>query len=264
MKKGYYVLVIILIILVVGLSCYILFDNVSPNSSLDDIDKDTETNSFVSKLDDNLDWVYDAKYEKNVIADYYVYYGESYDAEDIIVPFINIESEYADKSNKEIKNIFDDAIEKYNVGAEGELVYVDECDYKKYINNNTLSIILTYGVGGTDVVRPDYYTYNIDLKTGKQISFKDIYTLAGFNSNNIDSKVEDAITDIMQKKCADDCVYEDITFDTWNEKSINNYKKSVNDNTIKYFLDSHGNLNIIVKLMIPAGYGEFDTIITVK
>ena len=54
--------------------------------------------------------------------------------------------------------------------------YVDDCSYKYYINGDIISIVLTYGHGATDVVRPDYYIYNFNLKTGKLVSYNDVYS----------------------------------------------------------------------------------------
>lgn len=53
------------------------------------------------------------------------------------------------------------------------------------------------------------------------------------------------------------------SFDTYNNESIENYRSSVTNNTIKYFLSDGGKLNIVAKLSIPAGTGEFDVVITV-
>ena len=234
----------------------------------------SSTNDFISKVDNTKDWVYGAEYTKNVTADSYSTYYETYYAKDIVVPYININSTYANSSNSDIKKIFDDAIKTYNTGVSDKIEYVDECGYKKYINNNSLSVILTYGVGATDVVHPKYYTYNINLKTGNQLSYEEIYTIAGFNSSTITSKVEQAITEIMKEKLKD---FKDpdkdtgaggyypngTNFDTYNNESINNYKSSINNNTLEYFLSDNGKLNVIVKLSIPAGTGEFDTIVTI-
>ena len=68
----------------------------------------------------------------------------------------------------------------------------------------------------------------------------------------------------MQEKLKDFTWFPDGTnFDTYNNQSINNYKNSVSNNTLKYYLSDNGKLNVIVKLIIPAGAGEFDTVITV-
>lgn len=226
----------------------------------------SSSNDLVSKIDSTKDWVYDAEYTKNVNADSYSTYYETYYVKDIIVPYININSTYANNSNSDIKKVFDDAIKTYNTGANSKIEYVDECGYKKYINDNSLSVVLTYGVGATDVVHPKYYTYNIDLKTGNQLSYEEIYKIAGFNSSTITSKVEEAITKIMKEKMSSfsaDNYPTGTTFDTYNNESINNYKNSINNNTLEYFLSDNGKLNVIVKLSIPAGTGEFDTIVTI-
>ena len=226
----------------------------------------SSTDGLVSKVNSSKDWVYDAEYTKKVTADSYSTNYKTYYAKDITVPYININSIYANSSNNDIKKIFDDAIKTYNTGVSNKKEYVDECGYKKYINNNSLSVLLTYGVGSTDAVHPKYYTYNIDLKTGNQLSYEEIYKIAGFNSSTITSKVETAITKIMKEKMSSfstDNYPTGTTFDTYNNESINNYKSSINNNTLEYFLSDNSKLNVIVKLSIPVGTGEFDTIVTI-
>lgn len=262
-----YVLIVILFVLVVVLGGYIIYDktqNDKPTTLNDTLN--ANTNNLVSKVDDAKDWVYDAEYSKNVSADSYSTGYNTYYSKDIVVPYINVKSSYADSSNSDIKNVFEDAIKTYNNGVSDKMTYVDECGYKKYVNNDSLSIVLTYGVGATDIVHPKYYTYNINLKTGNQLSYEEAYGVAGFNSSNINSKVESAITSIMQEKMSSfssDNYPVGTNFDTYNNESINNYKNSVSNNTLKYFLSDNGKLNVVVKLSIPSGTGEFDTIITV-
>ena len=219
-------------------------------------------NKLVSKIDNTKDWVYDAEYTKNVTADSYTAAGGStFYAKDIVVPYININSSYAGKANTEIKKVFNSAISTYNEGVSNKLDYVDECNYKKYNSNNNISVVLTFGVGATDVVHPQYYTYNINLKTGNELTYEEVYKIAGFSSNNIESKVETAITKFMKEKL--NFEPDKNNFDTYNNETIANYKKSINDNTLKYFLDNNGKLNIIVTISIPAGIRHWDEIIPV-
>ena len=59
--------------------------------------------------------------------------------------------------------------------------------------------------------------------------------------------------------------YASITnFDTYNNESIDNYLKSVEKNTIQYFIDENGVLSIIVRLSIPVEMGYFDTVIKLE
>lgn len=282
-----YVIIAILSIFIIALNVYTLFitlqnnnrvttpNNSDVNNSTSENQNSQNNNEFnnetsgnenkvISKLDNTKDWVYDAEYKKNVNADSYSTNYNTYYAKDIIVPFINIKSSYATLSNNEIKSVFNDAIKAYNDGISDKLTYVDQCNYSKYVNNDILSILLTLGIGATDIVHPNYYIYNIDLKTGNKLSYKDVYSFAGFNSSDINTKVEKAITDVMKEKLKDSEYPDGTNFDIFNNESITNYKNSVSNDTLKYFLSNKGELNIIIRLSIPAGMGYIDEIITIR
>ena len=47
-----------------------------------------------------------------------------------------------------------------------------------------------------------------------------------------------------------------------NNESFNNYHETLNNSTLKYFVDSNKKMNIIVSLSIPAGRGSIDQIIS--
>ena len=234
------------------------------NSIADIINSSKETTTMVSKIDENKDWVYDAEYKKDAKAESYVAEDKTYYARDIVVPYININSSYASDSNTEIKKVFDDAMKKYNEGVNDKMTYVDQCNYRKYMKDNHLSVTLTYGVGATDVVVPDYYTYNINLENGTQLSYEDAYKICGFNDGNIESKVEEAITKVMKDELNGVTFEDGKNFDTYNKQSIDNYKKSVANNTVKYCISDNGRLNVVVVLSIPAGIGEFPHLITIE
>jgi len=269
-NTGLYVIIALLFIAVIALGGYIIYDKTSndntsnkPNVTDNESPKD---NSNVSKLDNNKDWVYDATYEKNVNAVLYMTdLGITAYAKDIVVPYINIKSDYANTANTEIKEVFDKAINDFNAGVENNKSFIKECDYQKYEDDNILSVILTY-----DFIHiapgAHYYAYNFDKKTGNKLSFEDIYKIAGFNADNITAKAEAAISsniDSIMKYFEKMDGYENTDINSIKSMSINNYKNSLNDGTLKYFLSSDGKLNIVVNLALPAGTGEFDTIITV-
>lgn len=259
---------VILLAIILGLGIYIAYSKGliltkekttgKGNEQQEEKVKSTES---VTKIYSDKEYIYDAEYEKKVNKNSYVIGNKTYYAKDIVVPFININSSYVTDANNEIKTVFDQAIAAYN----DESKYVDQCNYTKYIDGKTLSVILTYGEGSTDVIHPKYYTYNINLKDGKELTYEEVCNLLGIE--NVDSKVEAAVTTTMKEKLQNFSAenYEAGTnFDTYNNQSINNYKESVKNNTIKYFIAENKKLNVIVKLSIPAGTGEFDTIISVN
>lgn len=282
-NTGIIILIVVLSLLVVGLGGYLIYDKfITKDSNIEEKDntkkKDNsniENNNFISKIDEAKDWIHDADYDYNVSANSYsIDFDITYYVKDIIAPYINIKSADADKANAEIKEVFDEAIKAYNNGVNNKLTYVDECKYTSYVDENKLSVNFWLGIGATDVVHPEYYTYNFDLKTGKLLSYEEVYNSVGFNSNNITEKLEKAITDVMKERLkelkdlntdnSDGAYYpEGTNFNTYNNESISNYKKEVFNNSIKYFLDTKKKLNVIVTLSIPIGTDEFDTIIIV-
>ena len=212
------------------------------------------------KVNPDKEWIYDAEYEKDVIQDSYkTEYDEEYFVKDIIVPYININSDDAKKANEEIKKVFDDALDCYKAGIEDKLTYVDECGYKSYARNGILSVILTFGHGATDVVYPDYYAYCFDLTTGNKLDYKKICDWAGVSEKSLYEKVEKAITERSKE-----LIPEGEDFDKYNNLSLDYYKKAVEEGKIQAFIGEGNTLNIITKMHFPAGREESFEIITVK
>ena len=277
-KKHNALLIILLVVFIfisLVLGIFVFYDKVlknyinSPiqNNDYDDLDDDdddnhnyNENNNYVSKIDPSKYWIYHATYDKNVLANSYDTNFNTYYAKDIIVPFININSNDALKANEEIKGVFDEAISRYNEGVENKTSFVS-IDYEKFIDNNIASVNLWYGRGGTDVIRPDYYTYTFDLTTGKIMSFEELYQKFGLNKNQVDMKIKEEITDEVNDIFEDS--FRDKNSTTYINESIDNYEKNLEDNTLKYFVNDDGELCIIARLSIPVGAGYQDTILEI-
>ncbi len=267
-SKNNHVLIMFLmffILLSLALGGYIFYDKFVPKENAKPNEEqpiEELKEELVNKINNSKYWIYDADYEKDVLADFYIINEPIY-AEDIKVPFINIDSNYASLANQEIKKVFDIVIDAYNEGVQNELTHVD-IDYQKYIDNDMVSTALWYSIKETAVVNPNYYTYNVDLKTGKEMSFEEVYQKCGFTKDNIDDKVKENITSMMKdrlKNFIDEYYPQGTNFDTYNNESIENYLTSIKNNTLQYFIDENGILSIIVRLSIPVEMGYFDTVI---
>ena len=280
-KKNNTLLIVLLVIFVLislALGSFVFYDKVlknhinSPIENLNNRDYDDDdfddyyddddnynyngNNNYISKINPTQNWIHDAQYEKNVLANSY----DTYYAKDIIAPFININSNDATMVNEEIKGVFDEAINRYNEGVENKTSFVT-INYEKFIDNNIASVNFWYGKGGTDVIRPDYYTYTFDLTTGKIMSFEELYQKFNFNRNQVDMKIKEEITDEVNDIFEDSFRNENST--NYINESINNYEKNLEDNTLKYFVNNDGELCIIARLSIPAGTGYQDTILEI-
>ena len=276
-KKGircsYGLLIIILFATVCFLTDYIVIDRKLREDKTIIYDDPVSKEDSI-KIDSSKDYVYDASYDFDFLKDSYYANGRLINKSDIVVPYININSDAAKAANEEIAKLYNDLGETYNDATEREIFY-RVSKYDAYVVDNIVSVIITVTAGGTDVPIDYYYTYNFSLKDGHLLSYSDVFTAAGIDFNNISSRVQKTVTAIMQdrlknlkdhtKDTGDGAYYpEGTNFDTYNNESYENYVVSVNNGTIKYFIDSNKKLNVVVTLSIPAGRGEFDTIITVE
>ena len=269
-SKGKFILILVLVLIVASLGTYILYDKVlnkdnDKNNNTQINDKVDDNNNIPTsiKLDESKDFIYLADYDYDVSSETYSTNFKTYNVKDIKVPYINIDSTYASNVNKEIEKVFGKAIEAFKNGIKDKSTYVDECNYTYYLDNDILSVNLWLGVGSTDVVVPNYYTFNFDLKTGNLSSYDDVYKMVGFNSTSVNDKIEKAITDKMRGILGSD--YPSGTnFDTYNNQSLSNYRNSVSDNTINYFLDKNKKLNVVVKMVNLSSTGQTNEILTIN
>lgn len=256
-------LLVVFIIATFALGGYIIFSKTSTNNPTNEnepgnnVGDNGDKSNYISKVDSDKDWIYDATYEKDVTADSYSTV-KTYYAKDIKVPFININSTAATKANEDIKVVLDTAIAAYNQGVNDKVTYVDECDYDSYKNDDIVSTIITLGIGATDTIYPDYYAYNFDLKTGNKLSYEDVYTKAGIKKSEIASKVETAINKVLENSYSGNP-----ELDSLKQDSLNNYNTALNNDSLYYYLSENNKLNIVVKLAIPSGRGERNYIISV-
>jgi hypothetical protein len=268
-KKGircsYGLLIIILFATVCFLTDYIVIDRKLREDKTIIYDDPVSKEDSI-KIDSSKDYVYDASYDFDFLKDSYYANGRLINKSDIVVPYININSDAAKAANEEIAKLYNDLGETYNDATEREIFY-RVSKYDAYVVDNIVSVIITVTAGGTDVPIDYYYTYNFSLKDGHLLSYSDVFTAAGIDFNNISSRVQKTVTAVMTDKFGgftESNYYGDTSFDTYNNESYKNYVVSVNNGTIKYFIDSNKKLNVVVTLSIPAGRGEFDTIITVE
>ena len=271
-NKNYYngiIILLIVIIVVLSVLC-VLFatgtisfnsNKVNDDEIKENVNESNNNNeNSILKLDANKEWIYDANY--NLPTNKESYYGDSdhtklIKASDLVVPYININSDDAKNINQEIYKLYEDLINKFNENLKDEIWYT-LVDYKTYTNNDIISVVIITESSGTDIPMYNYYTYNFNLKNGKLLSYNDVYKYVGIIDEEITDKATQAVTNalINEYSNGDD-------FDIYNNKSINNYKTSVSNNKIRFFIDENKKLNIIVTLEIPAGRGQFDTIITI-
>lgn len=104
----------------------------------------------------------------------YTYYNKISSEYSYSLPYVNIDSEYANKINDEISKRKDE-IEEILGKTSNPGFYATK--YKSFINNNVLSLVIWKEFDGGTL---SYTAYNMDIYTGKEITNKDL-----INSKNV-------------------------------------------------------------------------------
>ena len=274
-NRGTVILLTILVLVllaVIGVGGYFIFQ------MSDKIDKQTVNEG--TTVDSNKDVVTDAKYTIKELEGEKYYsntYERYYSLDDIVVPYINIDSEDAKKINQEIKEVYnemaghfknnlEDAEPDQDLNMDKVCPWWISSNYEVYTNDNVLSVVITQSTGGTASTIKKYYTFNIDLETYNIIEFEDLYKIVGFTDSDIDEKVENAIENSSHyndKPIKE--YYQQSEINEWIKNSKRNYSDSVSNDSIGCFLDENGILRVVVLIDIPVVQdGAYDEILEIK
>ena len=258
------VLVIILGVFVLGVLGYIIYGIVNDKDKAKDIKIDTEKEYVYV-----ANYSYDNEYEefvRNKDKDEIVnidYYGISVSyrkgtqyLSDLKVPYLNIDSEYAKTANNELEKLYIDYAKKFDACAKLAKDSSNSCSeiltYEIYEYNDILSVVVIYSEQYTSVWSLNYNIYNIDLKTGNEIKYSDMIDKLGYDKNTLLDKEKELLKNKMNETWGK---YGDLSSACDNDGNKNCYdiannllENSINDNSILFFTNTSGNLNIIVTL----------------
>lgn len=251
--KGLIITLVLIIILLLGGIGYFAYDKFIANKSDDTKEeKKKDEPKDTIKIDESRDYVYNAEYDTDNAPESYIIGDRTYTLDEIVVPYINIDSEAAKKANQNIKSIFDELMDAYNDGANGGLGYVKYCEYDFYINDNILSIVFKTGTGATDVVFPYYHTYNFDLNTGEKLIYKNAIALTGFSSDTLFEKVKEQIGEHM-KAYSYPAKDGEWSYDNLYTHSVNDYTSSVDNGSVEFYFDDNNTFNVQAVIYLPGG-----------
>ena len=154
------------------------------------------------KVNETKEWVYDADYgfDNKVLKNQYNDREVFYSNEELIAPYININSKYADIVNNEIKEMYIDEYNKFaNIGY-GR--YYSNIKYSYFYNDDVLSVTIINKTGLLDAgAKLKYTIYNFNLNTLDKASLEDCYKAAGYASKEqLDLSIETTISNEIKNE----------------------------------------------------------------
>ncbi len=294
-KKVPFKLILLILILVVVIGGgYLVYDKFIStisfkNNAKVNNDENKKNNTDQTK-DDNNDkedekktiskkkYIKDAEYQSEGLKESYFYYKEKMSPSDIVVPYLNLETESAKEFNKEIKDLYREFIEMYiSFSNEGLSLKINETESYNYIKtnytytqeNNIISILIKVNRtsrGSSEVV--EYYSFNYDIKKDKILSFEDL-------CDKLNISYEDAIkksNKILEITFNQQFELSNTPTDK-EQKEIQEYinlnkeyfKTQIDNKTIQGFIDKNNKLKIILYNEHPfGGSGFYEEIVTIN
>ena len=258
-KKGNKIIIVVLVLVLVVLIAAAVVIFVLPklnngnqnNNEIVDVNTNEISSDVITakKLNNDLFYVYDSPYLPQNPAEGYFIANDYYDVNNIVVPYINIESTSATDANNKIHAFYDEAVTKYNEYASTKNTFI-KVDYKYFMNKNVLSIIVERIEGGNSVPQSTYLAVNYDLVNNKVLDYNEVYKLAGFAEKTIDLTTKYEIENSSFYKVYGSLFNEE-TLVVSKDETNKDYANRKNANELNYFMDSKGNLVIDTNYVIP-------------
>lgn len=231
---GLILIIILLLLIIIGLFGYIYYDKFIKKPEVDCTKCNVETKEETK--------------EKSLLKDSskpVVYNNKEYTNLD--VPYINIDSDDAENINKSISTYVDKMDEGISFGEYNTL------SYEYFENDNVLSVrIMISTMGSTKY----YQSYNIDVKTGKTVTNKELCKIADIKETEVGNLAFDIyIKDAEKNGFLDTYKTQHIYGDEYT--SVYDGTKMIFDSTkledYDMYLNKDGNLCVISEVYLIAG-----------
>ena len=188
---------------------------------------ETKQDKVQKKINATKEWVYDADYgfENKVLKD--PWGTATFNSKDmLIVPYININSDYANAVNQEIKELYKKEYDDFAKSSGSNLIWIN-IKYEYFYNDDILSVMIWKKKGLMNAgVSNTFITYNFNLNTLNKATLEDCYKAIGYNSKEqLDLSIKSTISDEIQNGY----LLSDVT---WNYDEL--------------FIDENGKINLIV------------------
>ena len=235
-SKGPFIILILVLLVILGLAGYFVYDKY--------IRKDESKPTAVTPSQNVEKKVLLKDANQSVV---YSDVDEMHEGKVKRIPYINIESSYADQINKEIKELTKN-------GLDGQIT--DQyygIDYQYYVNDEIVSVKFTWETETNQTVSR---IYNINQYTGEKVSNSEILKYVSINENELNNKL------VESYKIAR-------PYDSIENKEIwkDNYQTdldTLSSGKIKAMYLNNKELYVLFDLSYPAGSGIGEVILNVS
>ena len=284
-NKGVTALLVVLVI-ILSILC-VLFATKTINLGRESSNNEVSNQKIESiKIDESLDYVYDAEYKyDNKYTEYTrensssgtietfgisISYGDN-KLESLKVPYINIKGNDAKNVNEQLEKLYMEYAKEFDENAlaaknNDNVVCTQVLNYKYYKYENIISVIVYDDAQCTSPFVFNYQSYTFDLTNGNLLSYDDLLSKLNLDKNDTLTNLEILSKDKMDAKYKEwtdnidlttECHYNkdengNPLYGTTNCYEITNQllKKAIDSNNVIFFVNNNGNLNVMTILYL--------------
>ena len=229
--------------------------------------------TYTSKVVENRPYIYDAQYyvDTSNINSYATNDGVKHNVEDIVVPYVNMVSDDANKINLEIEKLYNEFVEEFKICGQNLNSYI-KVSYQTYITSNIYSILITVQRGYENSNTDEYFAYNFDIISGTKLDYNQVCYVAGISdANEIVKKMVEELEDFksyylvpsryVTQEAADE---RNAEVDAYKNQVYTYYQEDVLNNKLVYFLDNNLKLNVGIRILLPDSEAINEKIIKIE
>lgn len=216
------------------------------------------------KIEELID---DAKYSSGDVSGSYMNENneKEYSLKNIVLPEFLFETDDAKKANQEIKALYETLSKEFKGALIGEQNSFVETWYDAIRAKGFLSVKLTVQRIQNEVEKYEYITYVFDLDNLELIEFEKLTKKLDLLEAEVEAKVEEGIKNLKEfKKLKEEDLPKGKSIDDYVKDTLKNYKEAKKDNSLIYYVDAVGRVNIIIPVELPNAEGDMQRDVKIK
>jgi hypothetical protein len=197
-KNFLIIFLIIIIILLTAIVSILAYDKFVINKDIqkdtvqiyDNEEKEIEKNIKVEKVLKEKDYVYTI--DSKLLEKTQPFTGGKY-RYNVTIPSINLDCLEVKKINDDIKLKFNSELNNFKNGINDVTSSIYYLTYNYYLDGNILSLLIMNYSGYEMNATKKYYSYNININTGKEITISDLIKNKGYDYDLLNNKFKTLI-----------------------------------------------------------------------
>ena len=161
------------------------------------------------------------------------------------IPKVNISNASVEKFNETIKSLYVDKANDIILNAVNNTIYTVE--YMSYVNTNILSLVIKSTLKeGNNPQRVIIQTYNYNLSTNEEITFKQLLEIKELNANTVSNRIMEKVKHANEeaenlKKLGYNVFSRDLSSDIYDVENVTNF--ILGKDGYMYIIYPYGNSN---------------------